>query len=455
AGYCEHTDVQYGKVVDELERQGILDNTLIFYLGNDNGASAEGMEGSISELLSQNGIATDVADHIEIMNRDYGGLNSLGGPLMESMYHHGWAWAGDTPFKSTKLVAAHFGGTRCPLVVSWPDKIKPDSEPRPQFHHVIDIAATIYDVLDIEPPRHFNGVEQQAIDGSSMVPSFSDTEVNDESLVQYFEIMGSRGIYREGWFAGTFGPRVPWSSDMSGLIDWNPDTDPWELYDLTKDYSQAHDLADEMPEKLAAMKDEYTRQAQDNSVFPTGGGLYTVFYHPEELRASSLTEWTFFEGQNRIAEANAPKFASGFSTLATIDADVPEGADGVLYCVGGLSGGFTVYMDEGVLRAEYNMLGFERYKVASEGPISTGQVQILVEVKFDEKAPQAPATITLTVDGNEVGKGRVDRSVPAIFTAAETFDIGMDLGSPVALDYYGRTPFEFTGTIDKIHIAYI
>jgi arylsulfatase len=455
AGYLEHTDAQYGKIVDERESQGLLDNPLIFYLGSDNGASAEGMEGSVSELVAQNGVATTVADHIEVMNRDYGGIENLGGPMMESMYHHGWAWAGDTPFKSTKLVAAHFGGTRTPLVVSWPAGIKADAEPRAQFHHVIDVAATIYDVLDIDPPRPFNGTEQVALDGVSMVPSFTDVNADDSSLAQYFEIMGSRGVYHDGWFAGTFGPRVPWINDPAALANWNPDTDPWELYDLRNDYSQANDLADEMPEKLAVMREIYTMHAMDNKVFPTGGGLYTVFYHPEEMRSSALTEWTFFEGQGRIPESLAPKFVSGFSTLATIDADVPEGADGVLYCVGGLSGGFTVYMDKGVLRAEYNMLGMERYKIASDALIPTGHVQIGVEVKFDKKEREAPATVTLTVDGVEVGTGRIKRSVPAIFTAAETFDIGKDLGSPVALDYYGRSPFSFTGTIERIHIAYI
>ena len=178
-------------------------------------------------------------------------------------------------------------------------------------------------------------------------------------------------------------------------------------------------------------------------------------YHPEERRASTLKEWAFFPGQTRIATDLAPKFVSGFSTLSTIEAVVPENAEGVFYCMGGISGGFTVYMDKGYLHAEYNALTLNRFKIKSDAPISTGKVTIEVELQFDEKKPQTPATITFRVDGKQVGQGRVDRSVPAGFTSSETFDIGIDLGSPVALDYYDRAPFKFNGEIEKINIKYI
>ncbi|MEX1280065.1 MAG: arylsulfatase, partial [Acidimicrobiia bacterium] len=217
AGFLEHTDAQYGKVVDELERQGLLENTLIFYIFSDNGASAEGMNGTIAELLAQNGIVTSVEEQLEVLDRDYGGLEALGTPLVDSMYHHGWAWAGDTPFKSTKLVAAHFGGTRTPLVVHWPRGIPADPTPRSQFHHVNDVAATIYDVLGIDPPRRVDGVEQDPLDGVSMAPTFSDATAPTGKRTQYFEVMGSRGVYHDGWFAGAFGPRAPWVADTSGL----------------------------------------------------------------------------------------------------------------------------------------------------------------------------------------------------------------------------------------------
>ena len=455
AGFLEHTDTQYGKIIDELEAQGILDNTLIFYIGSDNGASAEGQLGTISELLAQNLIGIDVEGQIEVLERDYGGIPALGGPLLDNMYHHGWAWAGDTPFKSTKLVAAHFGGTRTPLVVSWPQKIKPDQTPRPQFHHVNDIAATIYDLLQIDPPFAVDGFEQDVLDGVSMAYSFDDPEVETQKEVQYFDIYASRGVYQEGWYACAFGPRQPWNRIGVDISKWNPDEDVWELYNLTEDYAQANDLAAQMPQKLQAMKDLFTMQATENKVFPLGAAFYTSVLHPEEIRSSTLTEWTLYPGQARIPESMAPKFTSGFSSLATIDLEVPPDAAGVLFCVGGIGGGFTVYMDEGHLCAEYNTISVERYKVRSHIPVDSGKQQIEVELLFDEKAPQSAATLTMRVGGKQVAKGRIDRSVPAGFTASETFDIGIDLGSPVALDYHERAPFAFSGKIEKVHVRYL
>jgi arylsulfatase len=455
AGVLEHTDVQYGKVVDEFEAQGLLDNTLIFYIHSDNGASAEGMFGTIAELLTHNGIDYPVEEQIRVLESEYGGLEALGTDLVDSMYHHGWAWATDTPLRSTKLVAAHFGGTRTPMVVSWPKKVNPDPTPREQFHHVIDVAATIYEALGIEPPKSFNGFEQTPLDGDSMVPLFDDPQAETGKHTQYFEVMGSRGVYHDGWFAGAFGPRRPWVADMSGLIGWNPDEDVWELYRVADDYSQAKDLAEEMPEKLRELQDMFMVQAAKNKALPIGGGLYTAVYHPEEMRASTLTEWTLHEGQTRIAESLAPKFTSGFSTLATIGLESPEAASGVLFCVGGIGGGFTVYMDDGYLKAEYNLLAVERYKVSSVERVPAGEHQLEIELKYEERAAQAPATITLTVDGSTVGQGRVERSAQLGFTASETFDIGVDLGSPVALDYHDRAPFAFNGKIHRAHFKYI
>ena len=455
AGFLEHTDTQYGKIVDELEALGILDNTLIFYIGSDNGASAEGQAGTISELLAQNLMTTTIEEQLEVLARDYGGLSALGSELLDSMYHHGWAWAGDTPFKSTKLVAAHFGGTRTPMVVSWSKHIKPDEAPRSQFHHANDIAATLYNILGIDPPFAVDGFEQDPLDGVSMAYSFDDAQAIGQKKVQYFDIYASRGVYQDGWFACAFGPREPWNRMGAKITEWNPDKDQWELYDLIKDFSQANDLAAAMPEKLQAMKDSFTMQATENKVFPVGGAFYTSALHPEEIRSSTLTEWTFFPGQVRIPESMAPKFVSGRSSQAVIQANVPESAAGVLFCVGGLSGGFTVFMDDGRLCAEYNTLGVYRYKARSEGPIPTGDVKIEVELVYEEKRPQAPAAIILRANGKEVARGRVERSVPAGFSASETFDIGIDLGSPVALDYHERAPFPFNGTIARIHFRYI
>ena len=455
AGFLEHTDVQYGKIVDELERQGQLENTLIIYINSDNGPSSEGMNGTISELLAQNSMPSTIEEHIEVLNKDYGGMDALGGPKLDIMYHHGWAYTGSSPFQGTKLVAAHLGGTRTPMVISWPAKIKHDETPRSQFHHVNDIAATLFDILDITPPKVVNGIEQQPLDGVSMAYTFDLPEAKSNKKTQYFEILGSRGVYHEGWFAGTPGPKPPWSTDPTGIINWEPEKEVWELYNLEEDYAQSNNIASDNPEKLAELKDIFDKEATDNLVYPVGASMYTVFFHPEELPSSPLKEWSFYEGQNRIPEAMAPKFLSGRSTLAVIDAEIGKGAEGVLFAVGGISSGFTIYMEKGVLIAEYNAMTLNRYKIRSKSAIPTGKVKIEVETKYDTKERLGPATITLKVNGKEVGQGRIVRSVPSIHTASETFDVGVDLGSPVALDYFDRAPFKFNGKIKKINIKYI
>jgi len=455
AGFLEHTDAQYGKLIDELDNLGIRENTLVIYINGDNGSSAEGLEGSISELLAQNGMPSTIEQQQKVLNEEYGGLDALGGPLLESIYHHGWAWTGSTPFKSTKLVAAHFGGTRNPMVISWPAKIKHDTKVRSQFTHVNDIAATIYDILDITPPDFYNGVAQDKIDGNSFASSFNNVDAKSLTTTQYFEIMGSRGIYKDGWFAGTFGPRIPWNAAKSRLAGWDPNKDVWELYDLSKDYSQANDIAKENPEKLREMQDAFMVEAANNKVFPIGGSLYIVAYHQDEMKASTNTEWNMYEGMTRIAESQAPKFMSGFSTHSTIDVNMPKNANGVLFAIGGISAGFTVFMENGVLKAEYNTMTLNRYKASSKSKIKTGKIKIEVIVKAQEKKPMAPSLITLKVNGKKVGEVMAKTTVPAIFTASETFDVGMDLGSGVAMEYHDKIPFKFNGKINKLNIRYI
>ena len=390
----------------------VLDNTLIIYINSDNGPSSEGMNGTISELLAQNAMPSTIDQQLEVLNKDYGGMDALGGPQLDVMYHHGWAYAGASPFQSTKLVAAHFGGTRTPLVISWPKKIKHDGKVRSQFHHVNDIAATLYEILEITPPKIVNGVEQQPLDGTSMVYTFNKPNAKCAKATQYFEVMGSRGVYHDGWFAGTFGPRTPWSTDMAALMNWDPKKDEWELYNLNKDYAQSQNLAKENPEKLAELKALFDKEATENHVYPIGASLYTAFFNPSEMPSSPLTEWTFYEGQNRIPEAMAPKFTSGRSTLAVIDAEIEKNAEGVLFSLGSISSGFTVYMDKGFLKAEYNAMTLNRYKIASKSPIPTGKVKIEVETKYDTIERLAPATLTLKVNGKQVGQGRIERSVP-------------------------------------------
>ena len=452
AGFFEQTDTEAGRIIDELDKEGIRQNTLVFYILSDNGASAEGIEGTISELLAQNGIPTTVAQQMTALNQMYGGLDSLGGPLMDNMYHAAWAWAGSAPFQGTKLVAGYFGGTRTPLVISWPNGIRPDKTPHPQFHHVNDIVPTIYDLLGIVPPRIVDGFQQDPIDGVSMTYSFADPAVKSKKLVQYFEVLGSRGVYRDGWMGSVFGPRTPWIASAQGLTGWNPDKDAWSLYDLTKDYSQATDLAGAMPEKAAEMKDWFSIEAARNQVYPVGGGLF-IPMNPSAMKSTGQTEWTFPAGMVRTPEPVAPNLKSR-SNVVTVDAELGAQASGVLYAIGGMSGGLTLYLDKGFLVYEYNTLEIWRTKVRTPQPIPAGHHIIEVETVMSSSKRSSPADIIFRLDGTELARGTVPVTVPLLFTATETFDIGTDLGSPVSLDYAERAPFAFDGTIHHVHIKY-
>ena len=257
-----------GRLIDGLDELGIRDNTIVFYIWGDNGSSAEGQAGTISELLAQNQIPNTIEQQIERLNK-IGGLDELGGPKVDNMYHAGWAWAGDTPFRYTKLIASHFGGTRNPMAISWPAGIKPDKTPRPQFHHVNDIAPTIYQILNIKPPKVVDGFNQDQIDGVSMVYTFADPNAPGRKHTQYFDNNGSRGIYHDGWFACTFGPLTPWLTVSPGLATWDSRKDVWELYNLQTDFSQANDLAAKEPQRLQSMQALFLKEAEANKVFPS------------------------------------------------------------------------------------------------------------------------------------------------------------------------------------------
>ena len=449
AGFAEHTDTQVGKLVDGLEQLGVRDNTIILYIWGDNGSSAEGQKGSVSELLAQNNIANTIEQQIAAMDR-IGGLPVLGGPKMDNMYHAGWAWAGCTPFRSTKLVAAHFGGTRNPMVVSWPKGIKPDRTPRSQFHHVNDIVPTLYEVIGIKQPEEVNGFKQDPIDGVSMAYTFADAQAPGRKTTQYFENNASRGVYHDGWFACAFGPFVPWDtpSTAARLKGWDANKDVWELYDLTKDFSQADDLAAQEPERLARMKELFLAEAKANKALPIGGGLWTRF-HPEDVISSPYRSWRFDATTTRMPEFTAPGLGKK-STHVTIDVEVGQEASGVLYALGGSSGGVALYMDKGQLVYEYNMLIIERTITRSEAKIAPGRHTI--EVDETIARPGAPADVVLKADGKEVARATVKRTVPGAFTASETFDVGVDLGSPVSLDYFDRAPFRFEGKIEKMAV---
>jgi arylsulfatase A-like enzyme len=448
AGFVEHVDTQAGKVIDELDRLGIRDNTIVIYIFGDNGSSAEGQNGSISELLAQNQIPNTVQQQLEALDK-LGGLDALGGPKVDNMYHAGWAWAGDTPFQYTKLIASHFGGTRNPLAISWPATIKPEKTPRPQFHHVNDIAPTLYDILGITPPKVVDGFKQDPIDGVSMAYSFADAKAPGHKHTQYFDNNGSRGIYQDGWFAGTFGPLTPWLTVSPGLATWDSGKDVWELYNLKTDFSQADNLVAKEPKRLEAMKGQFLKEAKANKVFPIGAALWTRL-HPEDRVKSPYTSWQFDSTTTRMPEFTAPGLGRE-SNRVTIDAELGENASGVLYALGGASGGLTLYLDKGELVYEYNMMIIERTIAHSKGKLASGKHKIEVDTTIAK--PGAPAEVVLMVDGQETARTTEKRTVPAAFTASESFDVGTDLGSPVSLDYFDRRPFAFDGKIEKVLVT--
>jgi arylsulfatase len=447
AGFVEHCDVEIGRVYDAIDAMGEKDNTIFIYIWGDNGSSAEGQNGSISELLAQNLIPNTIEQQIAALDK-LGGLDALGGHTTENMYHASWAWAGNTPFRYTKLIASHFGGTRNPMVISWPKGIEPDKTPRSQFHHVNDIVPTLYDLLDITPPEIVNGFEQMPMDGISMTYTFEDGKVPEANKTQFFDNNGSRGIYSDGWFACTFGPFLPWvPGGGPGLKTWNPKEDVWELYNINEDFSQANNIADDYPEKLEELKALFLEEAKDNKDFPIGAGNW-LRLHPEDMLAPPYTEWNFTQNTRRMPEFSAPGLGKRNNTV-TIDLEVPENANGVLYALGGSGGGLSLFMKDSRLIYEYNMFLIENYSV-STNKIDPGQHIIKVETRLDQ--PGAPAIVTISIDGEIEATCQVKRTVPVAFSATETLDVGIDLGAPVSLSYNEKAPFAYNGTINLVNV---
>ncbi len=454
AGFAEHVDVQAGRVIDEVERLGYGENTIVLYLWGDNGSSGEGQNGTISELLAQNGIPSNVSDHIAALE-ELGGLDAIGTPATDNQYHAGWAWAGSTPYQGMKLLASHLGGTRNPLIVKWPARLQPDATPRTQFHHVIDVVPTIYDILGISEPDVVNGIPQEPLDGVSFAYSLADAEAEGRRHTQYFEIMGSRSIYSDGWMASAIGPRLPWVQGLpAGIRTWTPDEDQWELYDLEHDWSQAHDVASEHPEKLAQLKELFAMEAAKNKVLPVGGGLWVVALHPEQRIAPPYTEWSFTGDTFRIPEFCAPALGNK-PNVVRLGVTLPERANGVLYKLGGSGGGLTCFLDDGVLTYEYNLFLIQRTTIATESPLAPGESVIEVVTDYVERRPGGPLKVVLRADGVEVASGVVPVSAPLLFSANDCLDIGRAYGGPVSRRYADRMPFPFDGLIDDVHIAYL
>jgi len=445
AGFLEHTDHHVGRLVDALDDLGILDDTLVYYIVGDNGASAEGtINGSFNEMLSLNG-----ASALETAEFMAGHIDAFGTPAAYNHYAVGWAHAMDTPYQWTKQVASHWGGTRNGTVVHWPSGFDARGEIRSQFHHVIDVAPTVLEVAGLPEPSVVDGVEQQPIEGVSMSYSFDDQAAAERHLTQYFEMFCNRGIYHEGWTAITR-HSTPWMfhAEMPALAD-----DVWELYDTTTDWSQGHDLAAELPEKLAELQELFLEEARKHNVLPLDDRRIERFNadlvgRPELVKGNSQI---LFGGMGRLTESSLLN-TKNKSHSVTAEIVVPDaGAEGVIIAQGGAFAGWSLYTRNGRPKYCYNLLGLQRFKVEGDGVIPPGEHQVRMEFAYDGGGLAKGGTVTLYLDGAEVGEGRVEATVPMIFSGDETADVGSDTASPVSDDYDDKDSV-FTGTVNWVQI---
>ncbi len=440
-GFLEHTDVEVGRLLAAVEKAGEMDNTLIFYIVGDNGASGEGgLEGTVNEVASLNGIQLGLPG-LEAA------FDEIGGPKTEPHVPAAWAWAADTPFQWTKQVASHFGGTRNGMVVHWPKGIKAQGQLRTQFHHVIDVAPTVLEAAQIKEPQVVNGVKQKPIEGISMLYSFDQPDATSHHNVQYFEMLGNRGIYKDGWIASTRHGRLPWQTGGS-YGDFNDD--PWELYNITEDFTQSNNVAAKNPQKLKELQAAFLVEAKKYNVLPLDDRFAERFdsrLRPNPL--AGLKKFTYGPGVTGISESSVLNTHNvPFNITAEIEIG-DTGTDGVLAAIGGVTSGWSLYIKDGKPTFYYNFFEVDHARVQSAEPLSKGKSTVRVEVKPIEPGPGKPADIRIVVNGKETAKGRVERTVPVRYSV-EPFDIGMDTVSAVSGDY--AVPFAFQGQIAGVTI---
>jgi arylsulfatase len=443
AGFAQYTDAEVGRLVDAVAAMGQLDNTLVFYVLGDNGASAEGgMSGMFNEMTYFNGVQETVEDVLKH-------YDDLGGPTTYSHYAAGWAVAGDTPFTWTKQVAGSYGGTRNGMIVQWPRSVKARNEIRTQWHHVVDIAPTVLEAAGLPEPKQVDGIPQTPIEGVSMLYSFADPQAKDRHTTQYFEIFGNRAIYRDGWLAGTV-HKAPWEAKpRAGLAD-----DVWELYDTRTDFSLANDLAKREPAKLKELQDLFLSEAEKYNVLPIDDRLFerlipAMVGRPDLM--AGRTSLTVYEGMTGMSE-NVFITVKNRSHAITADVTVPKGgAKGVILAQAGRFGGWSLHLENGRPTYTYNFLGLKRFAVAARDPIPPGKATIRFEFAYDGGGLGKGGLGTLLVNGKKVASGRIEQTQPGLFSADEGADVGEDGETPVA-DYGVPAPHRFTGKIEKVTI---
>jgi len=453
AGFSENADANVGRVIDAIDELGELDDTVIIWIWGDNGASMEGtVTGSFNEMTMMNGIPLTDEMQLQLAER-FGGMDKWGAQIMDPHYGAAWAWAGNAPFKWGKQVGSHLGGTRNPMVVRWPERVTEAGGSRSQFGHVIDIAPTILDLAGIPQPTTVDGIEQEPMHGTSIASTFADADAPEFRTQQYFETIGNRGMYKDGWWLAMKTERIPWVITPDALKPyapgvWDPDAGPAELYHLPEDFTQAHDVAAEHPDKVQELKDLFWQEAEKYKVLPLLATLSTFFGI-----VPPIPDKTTFEFRGDVQNVLSGMIPRIYNHSYSISADlvVPEsGAEGVIVAESDHLGGFTLYVDNGKLTHTYSMMGVFLFKQVAEEDLPTGEITVRMEFAADEAKPATGGEVTLFIDDRPVGKGRMDHSVPIRFSAYAGMDIGRDNGGVVDLAYEDRKPFAFTGTVKKV-----
>ncbi len=455
AGFQENADWNIGRLLDAVEEMGDMDNTLIMFIWGDNGASMEGtITGSFNEMTFLNGVVLDAEEQLKLIDK-YGGIEAIGGIDTAPHCAAAWAHAMNAPFQWGKQMASHLGGTRDPMVVSWPKRISPDKVVRNQFTHCVDVGPTILEVVGLPEARLVDGIEQEPMDGTSFAYTFDDAGAADRHTSQYFEMLGSRAMYSEGWWACSRLDKAPWDMSPETMArfapgsGWDPDADPWELYYLPDDFSQAHDIADQHPEKLAELKELWWQEAERNRVLPLLGAFSVFFGLVPPL--PTTTRFNFAGDVQNVQRGMVPRIM-GRSYAIEADLDVPEGgAEGVIVANADFIGGFGLWVGpDGILHHTYSFLGVETYRQDATEPLPTGDVRVTMHFEADEPKPGTGGEVTLLANGRTIGSGRIPRTVPVAFSSYGGMDISRDNGLVVDREYEDRAPYVFTGTVRNV-----
>jgi arylsulfatase len=448
AGALSYADNQIGRLLSAVEASGQLDNTLVIFIQGDNGASAEGsLQGTTNEVATAaNGVQESIPYLLSM-------IDELGGPLAYNHYPVGWAHAMDTPMQWTKQVASHFGGTRNGMVISWPAHIKDKGGLRSQFAHVIDIVPTIYEAAGITPPKMMDGVEQKPLDGVSLVYTFDEAKAPTRHTTQYFELVGNRAIYKDGWMANTTPLRLPWVTIGE---EPNPDDFKWELYNISEDFSQANNLATKNPDKLKELQAAFDVEAKKYNVYPLDSSFASradPSIRPSLTRGR--TEFVYYPGMIRIPEGSAPDFKNK-SWTAAAEVTVPKGgASGVLATIGGRFGGWALLLQDSKPVFVYALSNQpeHKFRIASDKALPPGDHVVRVKFDYDGGGIGKGATATLLVDEKQIAAGKIPQTIGIRFSLDETFDVGEDAGTPVSEDYVNKMPYPFSGTLKRFAVV--